>query len=81
MSTVTEGIAAVVSERLDDIEVDFWSIFRRSQLNGSVLVALACRPADGVAVRRPSARRGRAQAPRAAERSALGRAERRKLVA
>ena len=47
----------------------------------AVLVALACRPADGVAVRRPSARRGRAQVTRAAERSALGQAERRKLVA
>ena len=41
-----------------------------------VLVALACRLVDGLAVRRPSVRRGRAQATRAAKRNALGRAER-----
>ena len=71
ITTVTEGNGTVLSEHLLDIEVDFLSIFWPLATQRQSSLAPLCGLADRVEVRRPSACRGRAQAPRAAERSAL----------
>ena len=74
VATVAQGIGTVLFEPIFDTEVDFFMICRCAQSSDGVLMALECRLLVGLAVRRPSVRRGRARDARVAKRNALERA-------
>ena len=81
VTTVTEGNGTVLSKLLVDLEVDFLDDLPAARSFSGVLVALACRLVDGLTVRPTFPRGSRAQAARAAECNALGRAEWRRPAA